>query len=247
MKDLYAILELSPAAPQTRIREQYRLLIQAWHPDKFSNPAQKAQAEERMKQINQAYETLGDPFRRSIYDRQHSDEWKKQAEAERRQREAGERRAREQAEAERRRQEQIELARQRAEFESQQRARAARKPTTAELERAEEKRRRRVEFEQQQQRLIEEDRRVAWAYAEMRQAMRDFSHEQNQMLTRQEVSFQRVARGYMFWFVIMWTTLLYYQLSNVVSVVDLLILFLVASILALPPMMFMAAVGIFKG
>ncbi len=68
MKDYYAILEVPPNASQEEIREQYLLLIQAWHPDKFSNPAQKAKAEEKCKQINAAYEILKDAEKRARYD-----------------------------------------------------------------------------------------------------------------------------------------------------------------------------------
>ena len=48
MKDPYQILEVSPDASIEQIREQYRLLVQAWHPDKFRNPKQRIKAEERM-------------------------------------------------------------------------------------------------------------------------------------------------------------------------------------------------------
>jgi len=68
MRDYYAILELSLTASQDMIREQYRFLIQAWHPDKFSNPKQKEKAEERTKLINEAYSVLNNPKKRAQYD-----------------------------------------------------------------------------------------------------------------------------------------------------------------------------------
>ncbi len=58
MKDPYQTLEVSQDASMEQIREQYRLLVQAWHPDKFRNPNQRAKAEERLKEINAAYEAL---------------------------------------------------------------------------------------------------------------------------------------------------------------------------------------------
>ncbi len=70
MKDYYAILEVPPTASQEAIREQYLLLIQAWHPDKFAKPAQKAKAEEKCKEINIAYGVLGDSRKRAKYDRE---------------------------------------------------------------------------------------------------------------------------------------------------------------------------------
>jgi curved DNA-binding protein CbpA len=70
MKDFYAILEVPPTASQEAIREQYLFLIQAWHPDKFPKPSQKAKAEEKCKQINLAYDVLGDARKRDSYDRE---------------------------------------------------------------------------------------------------------------------------------------------------------------------------------
>jgi hypothetical protein len=43
MKNYYQILEVEPDTPQDKIKEQYLFLIQAWHPDKISNSAQKCQ------------------------------------------------------------------------------------------------------------------------------------------------------------------------------------------------------------
>jgi molecular chaperone DnaJ len=67
MKDYYAILEIPPDASLEHIKEQRHFLIQAWHPDKFSNPAQKAKAEEKTKEINEAYSVLKDPQKRAAY------------------------------------------------------------------------------------------------------------------------------------------------------------------------------------
>jgi curved DNA-binding protein CbpA len=69
MKNYYQILEVEPDAPPDQIREQYLFLIQAWHPDKFPNPAQKTKAEEKTKDINAAYEILRDAVKRAEYDR----------------------------------------------------------------------------------------------------------------------------------------------------------------------------------
>ena len=70
MKDYFAILEVSPRATQREIKEQYRFLLQAWHPDKFPTPDQKGKAEERVKELNEAYAILSDPVKRSVYERQ---------------------------------------------------------------------------------------------------------------------------------------------------------------------------------
>ena len=71
MKDHYEVLEVPPNASPEKIKEQYRFLIHAWHPDKFPNPTQKAKAEEKIKEINAAYEVVGDPLKRRQYDKEH--------------------------------------------------------------------------------------------------------------------------------------------------------------------------------
>lgn len=55
-------------ASQDIIKEQYRFLVQAWHPDKFPNPVQKLKAEEKLKEINVAYEILRNPVKRAEYE-----------------------------------------------------------------------------------------------------------------------------------------------------------------------------------
>lgn len=70
MKNLYHILELEHDATAEEIKTQYRFLVHAWHPDKFPNAAAKAKAEEKLKDINEAYKTLSDPLTRARYDRE---------------------------------------------------------------------------------------------------------------------------------------------------------------------------------
>lgn len=72
MKDYYGILELSPNATLDEIRAQYRLMLNAWHPDKHSNPEHKAKAQERTKEITEAYSILSDPPKRAQYDKSRS-------------------------------------------------------------------------------------------------------------------------------------------------------------------------------
>ena len=64
MPDYYAILQISKNASQNEIKKQFRLLAKKWHPDK----KQSNDAEEKMAQINMAYEVLSDHNRRKIYD-----------------------------------------------------------------------------------------------------------------------------------------------------------------------------------
>ncbi len=69
-KSYYQVLEVEPSASEEKIKQQYLFLVQAWHPDKFSNAEQKAMAEEKIKEINIAYDTLKDPSKRAEYDRE---------------------------------------------------------------------------------------------------------------------------------------------------------------------------------
>ncbi|HJO33688.1 MAG TPA: DnaJ domain-containing protein, partial [Anaerolineales bacterium] len=133
MKDYYKILDLSPEASQQEIKEQYRFLLQAWHPDKWPTPSHKARAGEKTKEINKAYAVLGDRKKRADYDRRRPSPPPSSAE----QAEQAEREARRRSAEEKRRREYAEAARERAE--KDRRRRAA------------DKRRRRAEEKQRQQ------------------------------------------------------------------------------------------------
>jgi curved DNA-binding protein len=65
-KDYYQTLGVSRNASAEEIRKAYRKLAMKYHPDR--NPDDK-QAEERFKDINEAYQVLNDPQKRAHYDR----------------------------------------------------------------------------------------------------------------------------------------------------------------------------------
>lgn len=65
-KDYYQTLGVSRTADVKDIKKAYRKLAQQYHPDK--NPGDKA-AEQRFKEINEAYAVLSDADKRSKYDR----------------------------------------------------------------------------------------------------------------------------------------------------------------------------------
>jgi curved DNA-binding protein len=65
-KDYYTTLGVPRNADTDDIRKAYRKLAMQYHPDR--NPGDK-QAEERFKEINEAYQVLNDPQKRAHYDR----------------------------------------------------------------------------------------------------------------------------------------------------------------------------------
>lgn len=63
--DYYRVLGVDRSASQQEIQRAYRKLARRFHPDINKDPA----AEERFKQINEAYEVLSDEQKRARYDR----------------------------------------------------------------------------------------------------------------------------------------------------------------------------------
>jgi molecular chaperone DnaJ len=66
MADFYAILEVAKTASDEEIKKSYRKLAMTYHPDRNNG---SKDAEERFKQITEAYDVLRDPQKRAAYDR----------------------------------------------------------------------------------------------------------------------------------------------------------------------------------
>ena len=69
-KDYYKILNIGEKATPEEIRKAYKKLAMRWHPDK--NKGNEKVAEEKFKEISEAYQILSDPKKRSEYDNPNS-------------------------------------------------------------------------------------------------------------------------------------------------------------------------------
>ncbi|SFR97580.1 DnaJ domain-containing protein [Anaeromicropila populeti] len=63
----YEVLNVKQGATKDEIRKAYRALARKYHPD--SNPGDKV-AEEKFKQISEAYDILSDDVKKADYDRE---------------------------------------------------------------------------------------------------------------------------------------------------------------------------------
>jgi molecular chaperone DnaJ len=64
-RDYYEILGVSKDVPAAELKKAYRRVAMKYHPDRNSDDAQ---AEEKFKEANEAYEVLSDPQKRAAYD-----------------------------------------------------------------------------------------------------------------------------------------------------------------------------------
>jgi DnaJ-class molecular chaperone len=65
-KDYYSILGINSSATQDEIKRAYKKLAMQYHPDR--NAGFQEESEKKMKEINEAYNTLSDSEKREMYD-----------------------------------------------------------------------------------------------------------------------------------------------------------------------------------
>ena len=68
MKNYYEILEVNKNASTEVIDKAHKTLVKKYHPDLQENTQQKANSEAKIKEINEAYEVLGNSEKRAEYD-----------------------------------------------------------------------------------------------------------------------------------------------------------------------------------
>lgn len=64
-KDYYDVLGIKKGASEDEIKKAYRKQALRYHPDKNKSPG----AEEKFKEVAEAYDVLSDPKKKDIYDR----------------------------------------------------------------------------------------------------------------------------------------------------------------------------------
>ena len=69
-RDYYEVLGVDKNASENDIKKAYRKAAMKYHPDKFANAtdAEKKDAEEKFKEINEAYQVLSDNEKKQQYD-----------------------------------------------------------------------------------------------------------------------------------------------------------------------------------
>jgi curved DNA-binding protein CbpA len=67
--DHYLALGVAPDATTEEVHDAWRFAVQAFHPDRFTDPVLREKADRMARRVNAAWQVLGDADRRARYDR----------------------------------------------------------------------------------------------------------------------------------------------------------------------------------
>jgi curved DNA-binding protein CbpA len=67
--DHYLALGVAPDATAEEVHDAWRFAVQAFHPDRFTDPDLRTKADGMARRVNAAWQVLGDPEHRARYDR----------------------------------------------------------------------------------------------------------------------------------------------------------------------------------
>ena len=62
----YALLGMEPGCSPEQLREAHKQLVRRWHPDRFQEGPERMWAEQKMAEINSAYQAIGKGVQRSL-------------------------------------------------------------------------------------------------------------------------------------------------------------------------------------
>jgi hypothetical protein len=68
--NVYDVLGVKASASAAEIKSAYRELVKKYHPDLFADAGEKAEANAKLRQFNEAYAILGNAKRRRLYDQE---------------------------------------------------------------------------------------------------------------------------------------------------------------------------------
>ena len=69
-RDYYEVLGVTKGSSEGEIKKAYRKAAMKYHPDKYTNASEKEkkEAEDKFKEVNEAYQVLSDPQKKQQYD-----------------------------------------------------------------------------------------------------------------------------------------------------------------------------------
>lgn len=77
LDDCYRLLDLDPGASDEELKRAYRDLTKIWHPDRFAHdPSVQRKAQEKLKAINEAYQTVRAARADGWAKAEHAAEWR---------------------------------------------------------------------------------------------------------------------------------------------------------------------------